>query len=235
MRRPSRNIEIFSMSVLDMFASALGAFIMVAIILFPYYQKNRPIKEKLDALVAELKRTQADVDKTNAEGEKIEQQNDEIKADIRKIQLAQVELNQCKQGLAACRVEMGTTFLLVKIDWQDSADVDLHVTDRLGHEFSFDNTNKNGTDFPGSQARLSIDTVTGPGIEVWQTPLASDGPYKIEYVVNSEPGRALTVKGAFFDKFGKKPLPDKTLGNGTFRVLAGTIDIAQDGTPSLRQ
>ena len=218
-----------------MFASALGAFIMVSIILFPYYQKNRPIKEKLDALVAEMKRTQADVDKTNAEGEKIEQENDDIKADIRKIQLAQVELNKCKQGLAACRVEMGTTFLLVKIDWQDSADVDLQVTDKLGHKFSFDSTNKNGTDFPGSQARLSIDTVMGPGIEVWQTPVASDGPYKIEYVLSgNDPGRTITVKGAFFDKFGKKLIPDKTLGNGTRSVFAATIEVPQYGAPSLR-
>jgi len=80
MRRPSRNIEIFSMSVLDMFASALGAFIMVAIILFPYYQKNRPAKEMLDAAVAELKRTQEDVDKTKAQAEKAELQDKLLRA-----------------------------------------------------------------------------------------------------------------------------------------------------------
>jgi hypothetical protein len=175
------------MSVLDMFASALGAFIMVAIILFPSYQKNRPIKEKQDAAIAELKRTQEDVDKTKAEAEKIEQQNDDIKAEIRKVPLAQVELNQFKQGVAACRIEMGTTFLLVKIEWQDTADVDLHVTDPEGNEFRSDATNKNGTTFRNSQGRLSIDTVIGPGVEVWQIPAVSPGSYKIEYVVNASP------------------------------------------------
>jgi predicted secreted protein len=223
------------MSVLDMFASALGAFIMVAIILFPFYQKNRPIKEKQDAAVAELKRTQEDVEKTEAEAEKFEQQNNDIKAEIRKVQLAQVELNRCKQGRDACLIEAGATFLLVKIEWNDSVDVDLHVTDPQGNEFSFEMTNKNGTDFKNSQGRLSIDTVTGPGIEVWQIPVASPGAYKIEYVMNSEPGRVVAVNGLFFDKLGKKQLPDKIIGNGNLRVLAGIIEVASDGRLALHQ
>jgi hypothetical protein len=234
MRRPSRNIEIFSMSVLDMFASALGAFIMVAIILFPYYQKNKPIKEKLDAEIAELKRTQEDVDKTKAAAEKLEHQNDNTKAEIRKVQLAQVELNQCKQGLAACNIERGATFLLVKVGWDDVADVDLHVTDPQGNEFFFLKSNRNGTTFPSSKGRLSTDTARGPGVEVWQIPTAQAGTYKIEYVVESDPGRPVRVTGIVFDKSGKKPLADKTVGNGQLRVLAGTVEINADGRVVLR-
>ena len=37
MRRPNRDLNVFSMSALDLFASAMGAFIIVAIIMFPYY------------------------------------------------------------------------------------------------------------------------------------------------------------------------------------------------------
>jgi hypothetical protein len=233
MRRPSRNIEIFSMSVLDMFASALGAFIMVAIILFPYYQKNRPVKEKLDATVAELKRTQEDVDKTKAQAEKAEQQNDDLKAEIRKVQLAQVELNRCKQGVAACLVEAGGTFLLVKIDWDSAADVDLHVTDPQNNEFYYSKPNRNGRTFPNSQGRLSTDTAVGPGIEVWQIPVAGPGSYRIEYVVEDSAAAASTVHGFFFDKTGKKPLPDKVVGNGQTRVLAGTIEVTSNGRVTL--
>jgi hypothetical protein len=234
MRRPSRNIEIFSMSVLDMFASALGAFIMIAIILFPYYQKNRPIKEKLDAAVAELKRTQEDVDKTKAQAEKIEQQNDDTKAEIQKVQLAQVELNRCKQDVAACLIELGSTFLLIKIAWNDRADVDLHVKDPQGNEFFFAKSNRNGQAFPGSQGRLSTDTAIGPGIEVWQIPTAAPGTYQIEYVMESSQSTAVTVHGLFFDRSGKKPLPDKVIGSGQNRVPAGTIEVAIDGRVSLR-
>lgn len=35
MRRQSKEINIFSMSVVDLFASALGAFILISIVLFP--------------------------------------------------------------------------------------------------------------------------------------------------------------------------------------------------------
>jgi hypothetical protein len=37
MQRRNREINIFSMSALDLFASAMGAFILIAIVLFPYF------------------------------------------------------------------------------------------------------------------------------------------------------------------------------------------------------
>ena len=37
MARRKRDINIFSMSALDLFASALGAFILIAIVIFPYF------------------------------------------------------------------------------------------------------------------------------------------------------------------------------------------------------
>ena len=40
MRRRNREINIFSMSALDLFASALGAFILIAVIALPYYLKT---------------------------------------------------------------------------------------------------------------------------------------------------------------------------------------------------
>ena len=39
-RRNARNIEVFSMSAIDLFAAAMGAFALLAIILLPYYQKE---------------------------------------------------------------------------------------------------------------------------------------------------------------------------------------------------
>ena len=37
MKRRSRDINVFSMSALDLFASALGAFILIAVVIFPYF------------------------------------------------------------------------------------------------------------------------------------------------------------------------------------------------------
>ena len=38
MRSRRRNIAVFSISALDLFAAALGAFILIVLVLFPYYQ-----------------------------------------------------------------------------------------------------------------------------------------------------------------------------------------------------
>jgi len=46
MRSPSRQINIFSVSALDLFASAMGAFVIIAVILFPYYMKADALQPK---------------------------------------------------------------------------------------------------------------------------------------------------------------------------------------------
>ena len=45
MKRPNRNIEIFSLSSLDLFASAMGAFVLLAVLLFPFYLKTKQIQQ----------------------------------------------------------------------------------------------------------------------------------------------------------------------------------------------
>jgi len=45
MKRPSREINIFSVSALDLFASAMGSFILIAVMLFPYYQKSAIVRD----------------------------------------------------------------------------------------------------------------------------------------------------------------------------------------------
>ena len=57
MKRRSRELVIFSMSALDLFASALGAFILVTIILLPYYLKHDDVvrdNNQMREQVAEL-------------------------------------------------------------------------------------------------------------------------------------------------------------------------------------
>lgn len=40
MRSKNRNISVFSISALDLFAAALGAFILIVLVLFPYYKRG---------------------------------------------------------------------------------------------------------------------------------------------------------------------------------------------------
>ena len=54
MKRKSKEINIFSMSALDLFASALGAFILIAIVLFPYFPNIGSSPEQVATLHAQL-------------------------------------------------------------------------------------------------------------------------------------------------------------------------------------
>ena len=53
MRSNRRNISVFSISALDLFAAALGAFILIVLVLFPYYKKGGTDQsmEELEELV----------------------------------------------------------------------------------------------------------------------------------------------------------------------------------------
>lgn len=57
--RPDRNIEIFSLSAIDLFAAAMGAFALLAIILLPYYQ-NEVRENTPDNALADLARAAQD-------------------------------------------------------------------------------------------------------------------------------------------------------------------------------
>jgi formylglycine-generating enzyme required for sulfatase activity len=49
MNRPARSIEIFSMSALDLFITAMGSFAILMMILFPYYKADRKEQAKKKA------------------------------------------------------------------------------------------------------------------------------------------------------------------------------------------
>ena len=59
MRTRQRNFEVFSLSAIDLFASAMGAFIIIAIILMPDYQKEVRSQGDLNFLEELAGKTQA--------------------------------------------------------------------------------------------------------------------------------------------------------------------------------
>ena len=54
MKTRSKDINIFSMSALDLFASALGAFILVSVVLFPYFPNTGDSPERVAEVRAAL-------------------------------------------------------------------------------------------------------------------------------------------------------------------------------------
>ena len=52
--KPRRHIEVLSISALDLFASALGVFVLIAILLFPYYLKQPAQEAEVGGARADL-------------------------------------------------------------------------------------------------------------------------------------------------------------------------------------
>ena len=61
MKRKSRELSIFSMSALDLFASALGAFILIAVVMFPYFPNTGTADQRdLEAALERLQQEEQD-------------------------------------------------------------------------------------------------------------------------------------------------------------------------------
>lgn len=61
MRRPNRNVEIFSLSSLDLFASAMGAFVVITMLLFPSYLKTNQILSKSANMESEIDKVKEEI------------------------------------------------------------------------------------------------------------------------------------------------------------------------------
>ena len=63
-QRPDRSIEIFSLSAIDLFAAAMGAFALLAIVLLPYYQKEVRERTPENAIADLLRAAESSAEET---------------------------------------------------------------------------------------------------------------------------------------------------------------------------
>ena len=84
MRRKSRDVSIFSMSALDLFASALGAFILIAVVMFPYFPNTgtsdqRDLDEALERLQVEEEESATSQEVVREIREELERRLEEVR------------------------------------------------------------------------------------------------------------------------------------------------------------
>ena len=259
MRRPNRNIEIFSVSVLDLFASALGGFILIAVILFPSYLAKEKLTPQIAALKTEVKVAEAQVKTVTEERDQTEQALAEAKQDASAAQAAltvaeetidanHAVIEDLDKTITKLKLEAAQTFLLISIDWPDNLDVDLAVTDPEGHEYTFSKPNKDGAlynsdpdpvtgEMPKTWSELSRDQQYGPGVEIWQAPLAVPGSYEVDVHLYSasrvEAGQEIVVKLVAFGRV-QRMTRDVVLTKETPKQVFW-IDLADDGTWTVRE
>jgi hypothetical protein len=208
------------MSALDLFASAMGAFIVIAIVLFPFYLKFKDISEQVNLAEQRL----GDCERKNGD---LRNQIDE-----------QGRRNAIIQaGLRGCLAKLKTTFLAIVMKWDERGDdVDMYIRDPHGNQFSYKRHNRTRRHFSGTSAKLSYDTRRGPGVEIWEHPIATQGTYVISYNFFADRGRKRPVKirANLYTRDGVRKLREITLRRkGETRVVA-RVTVAADGSVRVR-
>ena len=133
MKKRSREISIFSMSTIDLFASALGAFMLITVVLLPFFPnlnlsgreeaELRQAKIKLEQTKAELEQTKAELQQAMAKSEreraKLDQQTAKLEREKAQLERAMAQVPKTKSQLekqaAALQQEIDDTTVLLGI------------------------------------------------------------------------------------------------------------------------
>jgi hypothetical protein len=222
MKRANRDVEIFSISALDLFASGMGAFMIIAIILFPYYQNTA-----VEDMSKKLRQLHGKLEQCNAQGARLRKE----------VETKKKGSLQADTDLKKCELDTARTYLVIVMTWSSRRhDIDLHIVDPSGKTFKFSRHNRNRRAFPSTNSELSADTTAGPGIEVWEAPQAQPGSYKIYYHFYSRkgnPGSAPTT-GKIFYRNGTKQIRNFTLTRLKQKPLIAEIIVKPSGDVEIR-
>lgn len=219
------------MSALDLFASALGAFMLLTIAALPFF----PNTGDSPGLMAEIEANM---------GEQLDIMSQELETVTDALEQAQIELAMCEaesentpeiiltdvqDELESCQAQLSQTFVMAVISWTTGDDVDLHVVDPNGNEYYW-----NETTFPGSNAALIKDNTTGPSNEMWLSTTADEGDYElhINMFTKSDSTPAL-ITGSILHRNGELLIPDTTLNNSGEKPLVARFRVDAQGNVTL--
>ena len=238
MKSRSRELNIFSMSALDLFASAMGAFILIAFVLFPYFPNTGDSAERVAEVRAQLERVQNELQAARGQLNACESRNQQVQAALaaceeqQQASVSRDALGACESRneqlesqLSSCEARARKKFLLIIMSWNTSDDIDLHVVDPAGREFYYSMRS-----FSGSQAKLEEDNTSGPGNEIWLHPLAEAGTYKVyyNYYARRTDG-SVSVRGGVLTPEGQTPLRPTRLSRQGEKILVATITVDNEG------
>ena len=242
MKFRSREINVFNMSALDLFASALGAFILISIVLMPYFLRVDPEEEaRLRQALAEARASEAEtrerlgqaqgaLEQARSKLEQCREREGECRRELEAARQAAAGLQSCQAELNACEERLSRTFLAVVIQWATELhDVDLHVIDTAGKEFYFE-----AKTIPGRPGELSADTTKGPGVEIWEVSEAPPGEYRVLYNLFDDNGNRApaTVKGGVYHRDGHDRFRERRLTRQGRRnaVPVAVVTVKDDGS-----
>ncbi len=167
------------------------------------------LKANIKSLLADLSGLNLKIDGFSREVEKLNNENLGLKADFK-----------------------NNNFMIIVLNWTTPQhDIDLRVTDSFGRMYDYQNRA-----YKESSAKFIVDSRSGPGVEMWETPQIESGNYTVEFSFynsygNTEPavmtGSIITKKGVFeipetkldFAKAKKKLFKIKSTDEGAITIL----------------
>ena len=236
MRSRNREIATLSLSMLDVIAGAMAAFLILMVVLLPYYEQSAvdqatliaELRQAVTAAQAAQARVEAAAQQAQGQAEEAiqlaQRQAEEARAQAT---AAQAEVQRQQSQAEALARQLARTFLVLYVRWDTHDDVDLHLTDPSGAEFFW---NRHKT-IPGRPGELSEDNVIGPGNEVWEIRDAPAGDYHVDvrlYTVRDQ-RKAVLVKGRVFHRDGSEMFPEVQLSSQGQRVRIATIRVDDHG------
>jgi len=228
MKKKNREINIFSMSALDLFASAMGAFLLIAVMALPYYLKtDKNLMQETQELKKEIKQKDEELKKVQKKLEQSQSENEELKKKLKKCE------EKRKKVESKMQKELSKTFGAINMSWESSKkqDVDMYITDPNGRSYSFNNRK-----YDGSEAMFTVDSRdVKNGAEVWITSKLNPGKYKIYYKYYAGSG-SVDVSCKIFTKSFTKDLPNKRLTNpskNATKIQVATINVDSSGNATL--
>ena len=149
MRARNREFNILNMSFLDVICGAMGAFLIVMVILMPYYKKEAQdflqsignLKQELAETTQRLEKTETELDRaekrireTETELDRAEKRIRELKQELQKSQSQNSALQRSVDEVRKRR----DTPLLVGLKWPSRlVDLDLYLVQPSGHAVGF--------------------------------------------------------------------------------------------------
>jgi len=239
------------MSALDLFASALGAFMLLAIVTMPFFPNTGDSPELIENITEEMlaemetlrDQLASQAEELDALRDQLDSQNIELETSTEILSQTQQELAMCQaqipngdvlsstqDELNACRALLMQTFVLVVISWPTTDDVDLHIIDPRGNEYYFAERT-----FPGPDAAFEEDNLNGPGNEIWLSPSAFEGDYQIYTTMYfKRDATPAEIRGSILYQDGRIELPSIQLSTDGENPLLATFNVDDQGNVSLR-
>ena len=135
MRARNREFNILNMSFLDVICGAMGAFLIVMVILMPYYKKEaQDFLQSIGNLKQELAESSQRLEETETELDRAEKRIRELEQELQKSQSQNSALQRSVDEVRKRR----DTPLLVRLKWPSLlVDLDLYLVQPTGHAVGF--------------------------------------------------------------------------------------------------